>query len=354
MQGKQSIALDLKSPRAQEILHKLVARADALMHNFRPDVPPRLGLDYETVSAVNPQLVYLYAGSYGSSGQHSARAAFNPTMGALTGNSVFQSGEGNIPMGDQSPDPISGSGVGTALMLGLAARWRTGKGQYLETTMMNSIVYCNSDDAFSYAGKPPRRTPDKLQLGLQATYRLYECRGGSWVFLAAPHDDEFSAFCNAVGCAQLLADPRFAAEAARYENRAALGEALQPVLLQRTAAEWESLLTAADVGCVVADGPGHKRFLHDDVHTTAVGFMVPTQHPSYASQAPEGRYWRHGPQVSFSDTPCQPGLPMVALGEHTQQILAELGYSEEEMVELKDAGVVGWGAEAAALVPAPA
>src|SRR5207302_6429984 len=88
MQGKQSIALDLKSPKGQEILHKLVARADALMHNFRPDVPPRLGLDYETCSAVNPKPVYPYAGSYGSSGPHSAPPPSNPTMGPLTGNSV--------------------------------------------------------------------------------------------------------------------------------------------------------------------------------------------------------------------------------------------------------------------------
>jgi len=354
MQGKQSIAIDLKQKEGQEILHKLVARADALMHNFRPDVPPRLALDYETLQKVNPGLVYLYAGSYGSTGAHSARAAFNPTMGALTGNSVFQSGDGNIPIGDQSPDPISGSGVGTALMLGLAAKWRTGKGQYMETTMMNSIVYCNSDDAFSYEGKPPRRTADHRQLGLEATYRLYECRGGSWVFLAAQPDGDFRALCAGIGRDDIAGDSRFATWPRRYENRAALGELLEPVFAQRTAAEWEQQLTAADVGCVVADGPGHKRFLHEDPHTSAIGFMVPTQHPMYAAQAPEGRYHRHGPEVEFSETPCQPGLPMVALGEHTKQILSELGYSEQDMQRLKEAGVIGWAADAETLVGATA
>jgi len=353
MQGKESVALDLKSKQGQEILHKLVARADALMHNFRPDVPPRLGLDWDTLRTVNPGLVYVYAGSYGSTGPHSARAAFNPTMGALTGNSVFQSGEGNTPMGDQSPDPISGSGVGTALMLGLAARWRTGTGQYMETTMMNSIVYCNSDDAFSYEGKPPRRNPDKLQLGLEATYRLYQCKEGGWVFLAAQHDDEFTAFCRAAGTEALLSDARFTTWPLRYENRAALGKLLEPVFQQRTAAEWEALLTAADVGCVVADAAGHKQFLHNDPHTRAIGFMVQTQHPTWAAEAPDGKYWRHGPEWNFSATPCPPGLPFVALGEHTRKILAELGYTEAEMAELKEAGVVDWPAASESRVAEP-
>src|SRR5581483_11775912 len=159
----------------------------------RPGVPERLKIDYATLKAIKPDLVYVYASAYGSVGPDRYRAAFNPTMGAFSGNSVFQSGEGNIPKGDQSPDPIAGSGVATGVMLGLAARVLTGKGQYVETSMMNSNIYCNSDDAFDYAGKPPRRVPEKAQLGLEATYRLYEAARG-WVFLAVQFDAEFSAF----------------------------------------------------------------------------------------------------------------------------------------------------------------
>lgn len=191
-QGKESLAVDLKTREGREVIHRLVAKADVVMHNFRPGAPERIGVDYETLRRIKPDLVYLYAASYGSTGPDSRRAAFNPTMGAFSGNSVFQSGEGNIPIGDQSPDPIAGSGVATGIMLGLAARLRTGKGQYLETTMTNLVVYCNSDDAFSYEGKPARRVADKRQLGLEATYRLYETKYG-WVFLAAPWDDEFRA-----------------------------------------------------------------------------------------------------------------------------------------------------------------
>jgi crotonobetainyl-CoA:carnitine CoA-transferase CaiB-like acyl-CoA transferase len=343
-QGKESIAVDLKSPEGREILHQLVARADAVMHNFRPGVPERLGLDYDTLKQVKPDLVYVYAASYGSSGPDAARAAFNPTMGALSGNSVFQSGEGNDPIGDQSPDPIAGSGVATGLMLGLAAKWRTGKGQYLETTMMNSIVMCNSDDALMYEGKPGRRQPDARQLGLEATYRLYEAEEG-WVFLAAVTDADFAALCATAGCDDLVADDRFSTMADRYEHRADLEKALEVVFKGRTADAWESILTQADVACVRADRSGHRRFLHEDPHTTSTGFMVQTAHPIFSDHAPEGRYWRHGPVLNFSDTPCEDGLPYCALGEHTTKILTDLGYGPGDIAALRERGIIGTGSD---------
>ena len=248
-------------------------------------------------------------------------------------------------MGDQSPDPIAGSGAATAVMLGLAARLRTGQGQYIEATMINSVVMCNSDDAMNYDGKPPRHEPDGAQLGLEATYRLYQTADG-WVFLAVPHDDEFRAFSQAVGHEELAADRRFASPDARYEHREELASALEPIFLTATADEWESRLTAADVGCVRADRSGHRRFLYEDPHITEVGFMVPTRHWLFRAQAPDGEYWRHGPAVGFSATPCEPGKPYCALGEQTQAILADIGYDPAEIAKLKDADVVSWPAAA--------
>ncbi len=339
MQGKEPLAVDLKSKAGQEILHRLVEKADALFHNFRPGAPERLGVDYESIRKIKPDIVYMHAASYGSVGEYSRRAAFNPTIGAFAGNSVFQSGEGNIPIGDQSPDPISGSGVATGMMLGLAARWRTGLGQYVETTMMNSVVYCNSDDALSYDGKPARHIPDHLQLGLEATYRIYEASDG-WVFLAAPFDAEFSRFCAATGLGHLARDARFGSAAQRYENREELAEALQAMFATRSADEWESDLTAADVACVRADRTGHRRFLHEDPHSRAIDFMVPTRHPLFESLGTEGRYWRHGPVCDFSLTPCDAGKPFADVGEMTVPIMLELGYSPAEIDRLSEANVI--------------
>ena len=273
-QGKENVALNLKTQEGQAIFHRLVERADVIMHNFRPGAPARIGADYETLRKIKPDLVYVYAGSYGSEGPDAMRAAFNPTMGAFSGNSLFQSGEGNLPKGDQSPDPMAGSGVATGIMLGIAARMLTGKGQYIETSMMNSNVYANSDDALDYEGKPERRIPDKAQLGLEATYRLYETAQG-WIFLATQFDQEFTALCKLIGREDLAHDERYASWDARYRHRVALSHELELAFRARDAEEWESLLTAADLGCVRADGLGHRRFLYEDPHTKAIGFMVP-------------------------------------------------------------------------------
>jgi crotonobetainyl-CoA:carnitine CoA-transferase CaiB-like acyl-CoA transferase len=339
MQGKEPLAVDLKSEAGQEILHRLVEKADALFHNFRPGAPERLGVDYESIRRIKPDIVYMHAASYGSIGEYARRAAFNPTIGAFAGNSVFQSGEGNIPIGDQSPDPISGSGVATGMMLGLAARWRTGLGQYVETTMMNSVVYCNSDDALSYDGKPARHVPDHLQLGLEATYRLYETSDG-WVFLAVPIDREFTRFCAVTGLEHLAGDPRFGDAASRYQNRLELAEALQAQFATRSADEWERDLTAADVACVRADRTGHRRFLHEDPHARAIDFMVPTRHRLFESLGTEGRYWRHGPVCNFSLTPCEVGKPFADVGEMTVPIMLELGYSQAEINQLSETNVI--------------
>lgn len=343
-QGKENLSINLKSPEGLAIFYQLVEKADIVMHNYRPGVPERLGMDYETLKAIKPDLVYVYAGSYGSVGPDSARAAFNPTMGAFSGNSVFQSGEGNRPKGDQSPDPIAGSGVATGMMLGLAARILTGKGQYVETSMMNSNVYCNSDDAFDYAGKPPRRVPDKAQLGLEATYRLYETAEG-WLFLAAQFDEEFVRFCSAVERDDLISDTRFRTWHDRIANREALEGEFEPIFLSQTADEWERLLTAQGVGCARADKASHVRFLHEDPQPKAMGFMTMTQSGVFHDQARDGRYWRHAPVVQFGDTPCEAGKPYLGMGSHTRTILESLGFNEGEIARLVESKIVGLSAE---------
>lgn len=350
-QGKQNISLNLKSEEGLNIFYKLVEQADVVMHNYRPGVPERLKIDYGTLKKIKSDLVYVYAASYGSVGPDRLRAAFNPTMGAFSGNSVFQSGEGNRPKGDQSPDPIAGSGVATGMMLGIAARVLTGKGQYIETSMMTSNVYCNSDDAFDYPGKPPRMVPDMAQLGLEATYRLYETAHG-WVFLDARYDREFRHLCEVLGRGDLADDLRFTRWRSRIENRAALEAELEPIFAKQSADEWEVFLLANGVACARADNSSHVRFLHNDPQPAAIGLMVPTASPMFVDVAPQGRYWRHAPVVQFSDTPGIAGLPYEGEGVHTREVVAALGYSDAEIDRLTREKVIAVPEEQPVPVPA--
>ena len=219
--GKDSIGIDLKSDEGRQILHQLIGRADALLHNFRPGVPERLGFGWAESQQRNPRLVYLYGASYGSRGPQNRRAAFHSTPNALAGGGIQQAGRGNAPVDDSYPDPGSGLAAATALMLGLWAREVTGRGQYLETTMLTSAGYILSNNLVLYDGAPAMALPDRGQHGFDALYRLYPCRSG-WLFVAARRDPEWHALARALGKPEWLSDSRFATVESRLANDDAL------------------------------------------------------------------------------------------------------------------------------------
>src|SRR5207244_4652498 len=255
------------------IFYRLVERADALMHNYRPGAPEKLGLDYESVAPVNPRLVYLYAGSYGSTGPRSRLPAFHPTLSAITGSGFLLSGEGNPPMDSMQGDPDGALGVATTLLMGLQARARTGRGQRMETRMIQSGAYAVSDEFLDYAGKPPQRLPDAGQHGFHALYRLYDT-GRGWLMLACPREREWRALCVALGHEDWLSDARFASAEARRANDAALAAAIEAALRDRSAEDWESYFRAHGVPGVRADGPRWNVFLHTDPGAAANGLRA--------------------------------------------------------------------------------
>ena len=335
IQGKESIAVDLKTERGREIFHRLVERADALMHNFRPGADKRLGLDYETVSALNPRLVYLYAGSYGSSGPYHRQPAFHPTVSAVIGSGVRAAGRGNPPMDASHGDPDAALGVGTALLLGLHAARRNGKGQYLETRMITTGAYEVSDALFDYEGCPEEPTVDPEQQGFHALYRLYRTGGDGWVFLACPREDEWRRLCAAIGRDALAEDPRFESGDARRKHDDELAAEIEQTLAKATAEEWERRLTEADVACVRADGARWSRFWLTEPWVEEQGRRTTTSHPRRFDKP----HYRHGPALRFEGVDLPAG-PAACIGEHTRPLLAELGYHEAEIGALEADGVV--------------
>ena len=282
-QGKEDLAVDLKDARGQEIVHRLVARADAFIHNFRAGVAERLRVDYETLRTINPRLVYQYGAAYGSTGPYRRQPAIDHIIAAFAGTTAYQAGEGNPPLQEQGADPTAAAANAVAMLLALRARDRTDESQYVEAAMILSNLYLNAEDALSYPDKPARPPVDHLQLGTGPTYRLYETAPAGpvfraepyenpnphWVFLAAQGDDDFARFCRVAGRDDLAVDSRFATRDDRAQNRSALETELESVFRTRTAKEWETSLLSAGVGCVTADAMSHFAFLYKDPQARA-------------------------------------------------------------------------------------
>ena len=351
--GKEGIQINLQSPEGQQIIHQLIAKADILLHNFRPGVPERLAIDWETCRRINPRLIHVYVGAYGATGPHNRRPGAHPIPGALLGGALRQAGRANPPPPDQpmnleevkdvsrllmranegNPDPNTSQAVASSIMMALLARSQSGKGQAIEVTMLQGNAWANGDEAFDYKGRPPYVLPDAECFGLNALYRLYPGREG-WVFLACVSDREWQAFCTAVNRPDLVKDARFANADARKQHDRELAAELGRIFAARTAVEWEQLLTPAGVACVEADwSPG--RFFEEHPQAVANRLTVEVDSPRF------GKYLRHGPLINFSGAPVRMKHGSFN-GEYTVRVMQELGYSDDQIADLRSHGVIYW------------
>ena len=358
MAGTEGLSIDLKTAEGQDILSHLLPKVDVVLHNMRPGAPERVGIGIEQVRALKPDAIYAYLGGYGSSGPHSHRPAMHPIGGAVGGGVMAQISDGALPPEDAdmsmdelrsvsrqlgranevNPDPNTAMVTATAVTMALYARQRHGDKQYVETTMIGSNAYVNADDFFDYEGRPARPVIDVDGYGTGALFRLYRTSDG-WVFLACPFEDEWPRLCGALAqyapMADLLEDPRFITADTRKENDDALASELGSIFAGRPALEWERLLTAADVGCVQTEDRGMYHFFAEDEHVAQTGLIVDVSHLKY------GEFWRYAPILEFSKTPCVAGGGIVR-GQHTFPILRELGYTDEQIIAMRDKRVLDW------------
>ncbi|MCY3576353.1 MAG: CoA transferase [bacterium] len=316
--GKESIVLDLKTPEGLDILYRLVDQADVFLHNFRPGTPERLGIDADTVLARNPALLYVYASCFGSRGPWAHKAGFHSSPNAIAGAGVVESGDQNPPRNRTYGDPTAALATAAAIMAGVLACRRTGRGQKLETTMLTATAYAVAEWGIQHKGAEAP-VVDAGQFGYHAYQRLYETNDG-WLVLDLHRDQERQAL-GAVLDAELPQKPT-----------PEVATKLAEILAGDSAEAWETRLLAAGVPATQADrGDFLNNMLHED-HMRLCGVAVE------ASQDGLGRYWRAGPTMQFSSGPT-PLAPALSLGWATASILSELGMDDREIARLHDTGV---------------
>jgi crotonobetainyl-CoA:carnitine CoA-transferase CaiB-like acyl-CoA transferase len=325
--GKRDIALDVKDPAGHELALRLVATADVVHHNMTKGTASRLGLDYDACRAVKPDLVYCNTYAYGLDGPLSEFGGLDPLYQASAG---LEHEAGAVPHGhdplyyrygmcDTSNAMLSVVGVLAALY----HRRRTGAGQELWTSLMDGGAVFSSDVLLRADGTPTSRPKlDADQRGFDPGYRLYETNDG-WIQVAAIRDRDWSELCAATGVDD-------------GADRAAAVPQLEAAFRTQTAVMWSHVLD--DVGVpneVAVDVKGGEAALFD-ADAERLGLVVEYEHPTL------GTLRQFGHTVGFSETPGRIQGPPPRLGEHTQEILEELGCDRAEIDELRRAGVVTW------------
>lgn len=345
--GKRSIAVNLKSPEGQEISRRLIVSADVLHYNMRVGVAERLGFGYDEARTINPNIVHCHVTGYGNTGPLAQWPGVDQMGQALAGIEWEQGGafDGGNPqwsrfgMCDAAAGLLSVIGVLQALY----QRERTGRGQQVETNILNAGMMFASDVLTGGEGLPDRAHLDRQQTGYGPLHRFYETSEG-WLCVVAPGEVEWQALAGAIGRPELLGDPRFADSAARRVHGAELAEELGRALVAKSADDWFAALDAAGVPCeVVVQSPlddrssgGSAPTWFADPDARANRWVIANEHPIW------GWLEQPGGLVQLSGTPGRtPGAAPI-VGEHTHEVLLELGYDDDEIHALRAKGIVAW------------
>lgn len=332
--SKRSIVLDLKQPAGRDALLRLAAGADVLICNVRPQAMARLGLAYEDVAAVNPRIIYVSTCGYGQRGPYAAKPAYDDLIqGAVGLPALSVQAGGEEPRYAPSPlaDRIVGLAAVNAVTSALYWRERTGEGQAIEVPMFETMAqFTLADHMCGHTYEPPVGPAGYARV-LNPHRRPYKTRDGHLCVLLY-NDKQWQTFFRLVGQSDLVeSDPRFGTLEKRTEHIHALYAILAEIMLSRTTAEWRELLEPADIPVM----PMHTiESLMDDPHLRAVGFLDRVDHPT------EGAMWSIGIPSTWSKS--QPRVTRHAprAGEHGREVLAEAGFSPDEIEALASAGAM--------------
>jgi formyl-CoA transferase len=330
--NKKSMTLNLRDPEAVEIFKRLAKDADVIVENYRPDVKHRLGIDYDTIRAINPRIVYGSISGFGQTGPYRNRPGVDQIaqgMGGLMSVTGLP-GQGPVRVGIPIADLCSGIFLAQGILVALIERETTGEGKWVHTSLLEAMLSMLDFQASRWlmAGEVPPQAGNNHPTGIPTG--VFETKDGH-INIAASGDHIYGRLCRAIGREDLLTDPRFSTSRARSTNRDEIMEVLMPVTRQKTSADWIKILNEAGVPCgpiytidkTFADPQVQHLEMAQQVHSSTLGDLTILGHP-----------------VSWGEkrNPLRSAAP--ELGEHNEEVLTGLGFSKEQIAGLAQRGVI--------------
>jgi crotonobetainyl-CoA:carnitine CoA-transferase CaiB-like acyl-CoA transferase len=326
--GKRSIALDLKQPAAREALRRLIARADVLVQNFRPGTMERLGLDEPAMRALNPELVYVSISGVGETGPYVKKRVYDPIIQSLSGLTDVQADQATgRPRMIRTivADKTTAVYAAQAVCAALVARVRTGEGQHIRLSMLDTMVAFLWPEAmtqYTVVGRENAASP------IARPDLIFKTLDG-YITVGSLSDSEWRGLCGVIARPEWIDDPRFRTPSARSKNAAERLTLVGEILAGGNSQDWLDRLDAADVPCAPVLRRGEVLDNAQVINNKLIELM---------EQPMMGTVRQARPAARFDQTPARIGGPAPRIGEHTDAILGEMGYSAEDIEALKLSG----------------
>ena len=332
--NKKSVALDLKHPEGKRTFLRLAERADVVLENMRVGTVAKLGIDYGAVRTVQPRIIFCSISGFGQDGPYRDRAALDLIVQAESGmiSVTGDPGSHGVRAGVSIADLTAGMYAAFGVMAALHARQKTGRGQFLDVSMLEGQLGILSGVIGAYFADGVVPQPMGTAYGMLLPYQTFHTRTRD-IAIGVGSDKLWKTFCPLIGLPQLTDDPRYATNAQRNTNRLSLIAALQEAFLTRTYEEWEAILLPAGVPMGAINRIDH---VVEHPQVAARGALVECEHPV------AGQIRMVGPPVRMSETPGGVRRPAPLVGEHTESVLREmLGMKDDEIARLRQSGAIG-------------
>ena len=324
--NKKSLTLDMKNARSKDILERMIKQSDIIVENFRPGAADRLGLGYGQVKKINPKIIYCSISGFGQDGPYRELPGFDQTLQGM-GGMMSITGEPNGPpmkVGVAIADISGGMFAAFGIMLALFHRQKTGVGQWVDTSLLDSQIAWLTYRAGEYFASG--KLPEKVGSGhpMIVPYQAFKAKD-EYINIAAGNDQLWKRFCKVINMENIMDDPKFVTNAKRVENRKELIPILSKIIETKTGAEWLKLLEDAGIPA----GPIYTLDkLFSDPQVLHRKMMVELTHPK------AGKIKVTGVPVKLSEAPGEITAPPPLLGQHNKEVLKDLGYSAEEIEKL--------------------